>query len=278
MNDVLKDFSTPSLVAAIKANLFEWYDYLGRSPQAERYDSPELKWVLTGISHPFLNNVLRTQWNPDHVDARIEETLAHFKSRNVTRFSWWTEPGTQPANLGERLLAHGLTYSKGGAGMAVDLLALNEDAAFPSGLTVEAVGDEAALEQWVHPAFIGFGGRDSFGGGDADEKACFDLFAGLGFDMPLRHYVGWLDGKPVAASQLFLGAGVAGIYWVATVPEARHQGIGGALTLAPLREARAMGYRIGILQASSMGEGVYRGLGFQEYCRVSNYVLAGKMK
>src|SRR3990172_8317818 len=105
MNDVLKDFSTPSLVAAIKANLFEWYDYLGRSPQAERYDSPELNWVLTGISHPFLNNVLRTQLNPNNVDARIEETLAHFKSKDSPQLSWWAEPAQQPADLGERLVA-----------------------------------------------------------------------------------------------------------------------------------------------------------------------------
>ena len=272
MNDVLEDFSTPNLVEAIKANLFECYQYLGRSPKAERYDSPELNWVLTGISHPSLNHVLRTQLNPDNVDARIEETLAYFKSRDVTRFSWWTESGTQPTDLGEHLIAHGLTYSKGVPGMAVDLLALNEDSASPSGLTIQAVSDEETLAQWVHTSLIGFG----FGGRD-EENACFKLFAGLGFEMPLRHYLALLAGRPVATSQLFLGAGVAGIYWVATVPEARRQGIGGALTLAPLREARAMGYRIAILHASPMGEGVYRGLGFREYCRMSNYVLAGEM-
>jgi len=61
MKDVLVDFSTPRLVEAIRANLFEFFQYLGRSPKAERYDSSELSWVLTGISYPFLNNVLRTQ-------------------------------------------------------------------------------------------------------------------------------------------------------------------------------------------------------------------------
>lgn len=276
MNDVLDDFSTPSLVAAIKDNLFEWYEYLGRSPKAERYESPELNWLLTGISHPFMNVVLRTQLHPNSADPRIEETLAHFRSKESPQLSWWLEPGTQPADLGKHLLVHGFTYSKGALGMAVDLLALNEDWPSPSGLTIEAVGDGEALAQWIHPFFMGFGGHAGFGGRD-ERKASFELFSGLGFEMPLRSYVGWLDGKPVAASQLFLGAGVAGIYCVATVPEARGQGIGGALTLAPLREARAMGYRIGILQASPMGESVYRRLGFQEYGRLSNYVLVADM-
>ena len=48
------------------------------------------------------------------------------------------------------------------------------------------------------------------------------------------------------------------------------------MTLAPLLEARAMGYRIGVLHASEMGLGVYRRLGFQEYCRLGGYVWMGE--
>jgi GNAT superfamily N-acetyltransferase len=268
MREFLRDLSKPALVAAIKANAFEWWHYLGRSPKAEFYDSPELTWLRTGISNSFVNCVLRTRLGPENVDAVIEGTLAHFQ--DVAAMSWWTEPGTQPADLGVHLMDHGLTYTGGASGMAVDLLELNEDLPTPTGLTIEHVEDTEALEKWAYASIMGFEHPET------DVNIWFDVFAGLGFELPLRNYVGILDGEPVATSELFLAAGVAGIYVVATVPDARRQGIGAALTLAPLREARAMGVRIAILHASRMGLGVYRRLGFQEYCKMSNYVWASE--
>jgi GNAT superfamily N-acetyltransferase len=270
MRDILKDLSAPALVAAIKANLFEWYRYVGRSPKAEFCDSPALTWLLTGISDSFVNGVLRTHLEPDKVDATIKETLAHFRSRGVTTLSWWTEPGTQPMDLGEHLLAHGLAYMDGGPGMAVDLLALNEDLTTPSNLTIQHVDDTEALEKWAYASLIGFEHPGT------EVNTWFDIFTDLGFDLPLSNYVGILNGEPVGTSELFLAAGVAGIYVVATVPDARRRGIGAVLTLAALREARAMGYRIGILHSSPMGLGVYRRLGFQEYCKMSHYVWASE--
>jgi ribosomal protein S18 acetylase RimI-like enzyme len=89
----------------------------------------------------------------------------------------------------------------------------------------------------------------------------------VGFDRnrPLIHYLGWLNGKPVATASLVLGGGVAGIYNVMTIPEVQRQGIGSLMTAVPLQEARAMGYRIGVLQSTKMGINLYRRLGFQEY-------------
>jgi GNAT superfamily N-acetyltransferase len=260
--------STPPLIVSIKANLFEYYAYLGRSPRAEWRDDLELTWLLTGISHPFLNNVLRTRLASNQVDERITQTLAYCQSKGVTRLSWWAEPDTCPPELGRHLVAHGLICTSGGPGMAADLLALNEAVASPPDLTIERVQDAETLNQWVQAAVAGFELAE------ASAQACFDLFMGLGFDLPLRNYVGLLKGKPVATTELFLGAGVAGIYWVSTVPEARRQGAAAVMTLAPLREARDMGYRVGILHASDMGFGVYRRLGFQKHCDMEHFYWA----
>ena len=70
----------------------------------------------------------------------------------------------------------------------------------PSGLTIKRVDDDGSLGNFVHSAVIGFGLPES------SERMCFDLFSGLGFDLPLNNYVGYLTGQPVATSELFFGS------------------------------------------------------------------------
>jgi len=47
------------------------------------------------------------------------------------------------------------------------------------------------------------------------------------------------------------------------------------MTAIPLHEARVNGYKIGTLQASSMGYPVYRQLGFQDVCKFDIYLWRG---
>jgi GNAT superfamily N-acetyltransferase len=121
------------------------------------------------------------------------------------------------------------------------------------------VENSVTLQQWIHVASLGFEVPEEY------ENIWHDFFVETVFDLPFRTYLALLNGEPVATSQLFLSAGVAGIYNVTCIPEARGQGIGAAITLAPSLAARGMGYRIAILQASDLGARVYRRLGFQDF-------------
>jgi ribosomal protein S18 acetylase RimI-like enzyme len=86
-------------------------------------------------------------------------------------------------------------------------------------------------------------------------------------------YVATQDGVPVGTSQVLYAAGVPGIYNVGVQEECRGRGLGAALTLRPLLEARAPGYRAGVLQSSESGLPVYRRLGFEQLCRLDFYAL-----
>jgi GNAT superfamily N-acetyltransferase len=265
VQDVLNDFSTPALVRAIKANWRDYYYCLGRAPNAELHTSPHLTWLLTGIPDTFNNVVLQTRLPQDGAGELIRQAIAYFRSRSVRRLAWWTEAGAQETDLKEQLVAHGLTFAEGGTGMAADLTAVPMDLPTLAGLTIAPVEDKATLKQWAHLVNTGFGLPGW------SEDIWFALFADLVFELPLRNYLALLNGQPVGTSQLFLGAGVAGIYNVTCVPQARGRGVGRAITLAPLLEARQLGYHISILQASHLGYNVYRRLGFQDFGKLGHY-------
>ena len=149
------------------------------------------------------------------------------------------EEGVPAIEIGKYLDAHGLTFEESFATeMAADLMALPDNLPLPTGLKIMPVEDGETLLKWIYIASIGFDYPEEL------ENIWYDFFVETVFDLPFRSYLALLNGQPVGTSQLFLSAGVAGIYNVTCVPEARCQGIGAAITLAPLLDARTMGYRL----------------------------------
>jgi predicted GNAT family acetyltransferase len=65
--------------------------------------------------------------------------------------------------------------------------------------------------------------------------------------------------------------GIAGVYWVATLPDARKQGYAERITRFVCHHAFAAGARAVILQASRGGETIYRRIGFEEITRYRTY-------
>lgn len=270
MDEILQDTSPPAVIAAIEANLAEEMATFGRYyPGAELREDSEIEWFITGLPSTLLNGVLRTRFDEANADAKIAQVIDLFTARNVP-ISWGVGTTDRPTDLGKRLEARGFVRVHTETGMAADLLTLYEGGTIPSNFSIVEVSNLAFLKQYAHVSMRGFDNTEEH------TAIYFQTYTNIGFGLhlPWRHFLGFLDGEPVAASSLLLHAGVAGVYGVATIPEARRMGIGAAMTLAPLRLARSRGYQLGILSPSEMGLNVYQRLGFREYCAVQIYARA----
>jgi ribosomal protein S18 acetylase RimI-like enzyme len=260
-SDILYDLASSSLRDAMEANVQQAWIRLGQGLGAEVHDEPEVLWFLSRLSFHMTNGIVRTRFP----ERTMEERLQQFTAYQVP-IAWLVGPSTQPASLGTCLEQHGWVREDA-PGMALDLHALDEPPSFPSQLTIIRVSDEEHLNIWLRVMTVGSEIPE------AGLQLLLEVVAkqGMSGGASISYYLGLLDGRPVATSLLFLGGGVAGIYNVATLPEVRRQGIGSALTVAPLVHARTLGYRVGVLQASAMGLHLYRRLGFREYCTFQAY-------
>ena len=264
MDTILRDATTDQLASAIQGSLLGFFRLLGRDPGTEFREENGISRWRTGIAHPLFNGVISARLPRGDEGALIQDTIAYFRTRGVGGITWWLEPGMKGVGWEDALVKAGLRREADTPGMALDLNAL-APAAVPAGLSIRAVDDLPGLRTWGSVFVPGYGLPLDW------EAPLFNLFGGIGLGLPLRHYIGYLDEQPVSTASLFLGAGAAGIYNIATLPEARGRGIGAALTLAPLQDAREMGFRYGVLQSSEMGFPVYRRLGFEQLCVMEHY-------
>ena len=78
--------------------------------------------------------------------------------------------------------------------------------------------------------------------------------------------------EPVATAMAYESDGVASLQWVGTVPAARGAGLGALVTVAATNLAFEHGASSCTLQASPMGEPVYRRLGYETIYHYEEYV------
>jgi GNAT superfamily N-acetyltransferase len=265
MPEILADFSMASTAAAVEANLFSLFEQLQRWPRVELHDDGACRWTLSRLPFPLFNSVISARLDDTAAGAVIDARIRDCRDRNVPLL-WWTGPSTTPANLGARLERRGFLLEPA-IGMAGDVPRITAQPAAAE-INIEAVRDAAALATWSRVLCLSFGAPQAFGEAFADLASA----VGLGPSSSFRHFLGYVNGEPVATCSLFLGAGVAGVYDVGTVPERRRRGIGAAITRAAIADAATSGYRMAILHSSALGAAMYRALGFRDVCPIGQYV------
>ena len=147
------------------------------------------------------------------------------------------------------------------SGMAANLADLPEPLSAPEGFEIHEVDDETATSHLIE--FVAWRWRVP-----AEAQPHLNAVNQvLGIGTPsakVRCWMAWHEGVPVSKVILHCAAGAAGIYGVATKPEARGQGLASVLTLVALRAARQAGYQLGVLHSTPMAKRLYITLGFDD--------------
>jgi GNAT superfamily N-acetyltransferase len=228
----------------------------------ERRDA-EVVWTVGGSPLGYHNAVVACSASPVRAGRLADEWAAELDRRQVPG-SWHVGPSMRPDDLVDRLLARGWEDGGEEPAMRADLTVATPAVRPAAGLEIRRVAEPADLD--AYRAIL----ADGFGEGPPEAAWVAEVFEriGLGDEVPWRHWVGRLDGRPVATVSAFVHPPeVAGIYFVATRPAVRRRGIGAAVTARALSEVRRLGCTTAVLGSSPMGHGVYRRLGFEEVFR-----------
>lgn len=263
---VLENISDDAVLAGIDLNWRASVRAFGLAPSTTIRDDGELFWYVTGLPSGAFNTIMFANLAPDRIDAAVAE-LHGLRARYGVPVGWLIGPASRPLDLGGQLAARGLTHRRDLTAMTLALASLPVLPEPVPGLGIERVADAAAYDAWIRAEQRGFADHDGEESGLAELRRAM----GIGHTLPLYHFLGRLHGAPVATATLMLAGGIAGVYDVSTVPEARRQGIGTAMTMAALQMARARGYEIAFLQPSEMGKSLYERIGFRERCACPVY-------
>lgn len=257
-----------NLVAyAVERNAREWLLAMGSAGGGSEYADDQIHWIVGASPIDYHNAVVLSDLSPASADQRIDAFVQAVSASGMPA-SWHLSDLALPADLEDRLLKKGFHYDGAEALMAMELADLPPVPVI-EGVTIREVLNVGMLLDWERTLAV------DFGAGEVEAKWVSSVYRRLGFGegAAFRHFVAYREGHAVATATVHLGTETAGIYFVATVPQARRQGIGGAITLAALHVARAAGYGVGVLGSSQVAESVYWRLGFRPYGRVKIYTI-----
>lgn len=201
--------------------------------------------------------ILYSDLDETNADAVIRDEIAYFQQLG-RRCEWKLYDHDQPADLKERLIAHGFTLEEPEALMVLDLAEMPDALQRPVALDVRRITDPGLIPEIMTVQEIVWSERDiAF-----VEEAIQELRLG---GQHTSYYAAYADGRPVCSARICFSQGgvFAGLWGGATLPEYRSRGFYTALVAVRAQEAIRRGYRFLTIDASPMSRPIVERHGFR---------------
>lgn len=216
-------------------------------------------WVFGAgsSSHPVISNAaFRVD---DSLDAGefLERARAFFARRGRGFAVWARSEVSEDRDLIEAAEAAGLRQAYEMPEMLLGRRA--EERPPPAGVELRQVRSAADAGDYWQVAASAYVSN----GFPPEVFAHYENHAGLSADN-VTAFLAHLDGRPAGIAMTIVSHDVAGIYWVGSTEEARGQGLGWTVTATAVNAGFDMGAGVASLQASPMGESLYRRMGFEK--------------
>lgn len=235
-----------------------------RSPIGERMEFSNVVASSTGLQIQFLNLALSRAGEIERLNDEIETVKMFFARRGVPWY-WMIGPSPHWKNIQDALESHGMVYN------SPDLPAM------VAPLPAPRADVEPSIRVW-QAANV-----DDLKWASKIRHAAFRFPQGIATtyfeDMPddwLKNENARLflaragDNPPASIGALIVGAGMPGVYVMATLPEWERHGLGRAILQRILTDAAGMGFPHIALTASKKGYPLYQKFGFE---RIFDYVF-----
>ncbi len=276
---ILRDHSETALKLALEENLLQYVKSC-IIPGEEVVDSDEVFRWCCGSDILLRNWVLNPKFTSENALLKVKEQIDYFKKRKVP-FLWWNGPSATPSNLGNIMVDAGMIKMEQIPKMgdmvmeirkAEDMESVLNEIVVKTGIEIRKICSMEEIREAVQIVIKSMGYSEEFQ--RSGELSCKVMLQENPSVNVLVGYAAYLDGKPVSISTVFYGGGVVGLYSVVTLPKYRYRGIGTAITLAPLIDARKRGFEIAVLTATKYGFPVYERIGFKKIEVMEQYVWA----
>ena len=250
-------FSREEVTYQIELNLWETWANFGRGPGCTLHDEGDALWFQTPIPTLPYNTVLKFQVEQDF-DQRVNHLLNRYMDRNVS-ILWIVHPSSLPIDLPDRLQACGLQEIEIAPGMAHSLENLPAAPPIPNGVEIREATEDNDLMELYGLAAWRWGVPEEY---RPQLGKMIEKFQIGERTSNTRFWLAWKDGIPISKIGLYNGSGSAGIYGVATRPEARGLGLASILMVTAMKAAREVGHKLAVLDSSPLAENLYKRLGF----------------